>query len=53
MKKVPSLSECGAAVLVIGAGVAVSGLFAIFSKPIVGLFTDNPDKIAERKKEPI
>ena len=34
-----------AAVLGIGAGVAVSGLFAIFSKPIVGLFTDNPDMI--------
>ena len=34
-----------AAVLGIGAGVVVSGLFALFSKPIVGLFTDNPDMI--------
>ena len=35
-----------AAVLGIGGGgVGVAGIFAFFSKPIVGLFTDNPDMI--------
>lgn len=32
-------------VLGIGAGIVVSGLFAIFSKPIVGLFTSDPEMI--------
>ena len=34
-----------AAVLGIGAGIVVSGIFAIFSKSIVGIFTDNPEMI--------
>ena len=34
-----------AAVLGIGSGIVVSGFFAFFSKPVVGLFTDNPDMI--------
>ena len=34
-----------AAVLGIGVGIMVSGLFAIFSKPIVGLFTDDPEMV--------
>ncbi len=34
-----------AAVLGIGASIVVSALFALFSKPIVGLFTDDPEMI--------
>ena len=34
-----------AAVLGIGAGIMVAGVFAIFSKPIVGLFTNDPEMI--------
>ena len=34
-----------AAVLGIGASIVVSSLFALFSKPIVGLFTDDPEMI--------
>ena len=34
-----------AAVLGIGAAVIVSGIFAFFSKSVVGLFTDNPEMI--------
>lgn len=44
------LDECKrdtrrAAVLGIGASIVVSGMFAIFSKPIVGLFTSDPEMI--------
>lgn len=34
-----------AAVLGIGAGIVVSGIFALFSQPVVGLFTDNQEMI--------
>ena len=34
-----------AAMIGIGASVVVAGIFAIFSKPIVGLFSDDPDMI--------
>lgn len=34
-----------AAVIGIGASIVVAGIFAIFSKPIVGLFSNNPDMI--------
>lgn len=34
-----------AAMIGIGAGISSAGIFAIFSRPIVGLFTDDPDMI--------
>ena len=45
-----ALEECDrgtrkAALIGLGTGLAVSGCFALFSRPIVGLFTDDPEMI--------
>ena len=34
-----------AALIAMGAGMAIAGLFALFSRPIVGLFSDDPEMV--------